>query len=36
MADFLDLKLSPHQRDDVVRRHARGFVDQQDAVRSCS
>ena len=36
MADLLDLKPSPNECDDVVRRHARGFIDEQDAVRSCS
>ena len=36
MADLFDLQPSPDERDDVVRRHARGFVDEQDAVRSCS
>jgi len=26
MADLFDLKLSPDQRDYIVRRHPRGFV----------
>jgi hypothetical protein len=36
MADLLDLKPPSYECDDVVRRHAGGFVDEQDAVRSCS
>ena len=34
MADLFDLELAPNERDDIVRGHAGGFVDQQDAVRS--
>ena len=32
MADLLDLELSPNERDDVVRSHPGGFVDEQDSV----
>jgi hypothetical protein len=33
MTDLLDLQLPPNERDNVVRSHARRFVDEKDAVR---
>ena len=36
MADFLDLEPSPDKRDDIVGRHARRFIDEENAVRSGS
>jgi hypothetical protein len=33
MPDLLDLKLSPNERDHVMRSHPGGFVDEEDAVR---
>ena len=35
MANLFRSKLSPRQRDDVVRRHPFGFIHEQDAVRRC-
>jgi hypothetical protein len=34
MPDFFRVELSPRQRNDVVRGHAFGFIDEQDAVRT--
>ena len=36
MPDLLHLQAPPHNRDDIMRCHPGGFVDEQDAVRSCS
>jgi hypothetical protein len=35
MTDFLDAELTTDQCDNVVRRHAFGFVHEQDAIKSC-
>ena len=36
MSNLFDLELSPNESDNVMRRHAGGFVDEQDSVRSGS
>src|SRR6267378_4295526 len=35
MADLFDLQTAAHQRDDIVRSHASGFVHEQDPVSCC-
>jgi hypothetical protein len=36
VTDLLDFQPASHESDDVVRRHAFGLIDQQNAVRSYS
>jgi hypothetical protein len=33
MADLFDPKLSPNERDNIMRRHPGSFIDQEDSVR---